>query len=477
MEFDLQKKHCYYFNELAKIPHGSRNEKAISDYIVRFAQEHGLSWIQDSVYNVVVDKPGTEGYENSETVLMQAHLDMVCEKNKDSDHDFEKDPLDLYVDEDGWLHARGTTLGADDCMGVAYMLAVLDADDLPHPPLSCIFTTMEEIGLLGAAAMTKDMIHGKKMINLDGGGETVTVVSSAGGASVYIACPISYEPTQKNAYILKIRGLLGGHSGGEIHKERGSANIIAARLLKEAQLAGLDIQLVSFNGGLKYNAIPREADVLFVSSDPCEALTALLQEKTEGIQKELEFSDSGFMAVLEPSEADRAIVPQISDRFLNFVFLMPDGMQHKSMAIEGLTAASLNCGVIRTEEDRIMIEDLVRSALMSHTDIMLEKLQVLADLLGLEVNVSERYAGWAYSENSPMRKILEEAAAAHGGILQTEAAHGGLECGIFKGLEPEMDIITYGAIAENAHTPQEKLDLASFDRSYEILCDVLKRCR
>ncbi len=477
MEFDLTKPYCFYFNELSKIPRGSRNEKAVSDYIVSFAKEQGLPYIQDAVYNVIIDKPGTPGYGDAPCVIMQAHLDMVCEKNNDSDHDFTKDPLDLYVDEEGWLHARGTTLGADDGMGVAYMMAILASRDIPHPPVSCVFTTMEEIGLLGASAITKDMVHGKRMINLDGGGETATTVSSAGGASAYMHCPLKFEENTKPAYVLKVRGLLGGHSGAEIHKERGNANKIAARILKEAQLNGLDITLVSFSGGLKYNAIPREADVCFVSSAAKEELEKSLAASAEKIKAELEFSDAGFKAVLETAEASQAIAKEISDRFLNFVFLMPDGFRHKSMAIEGLTAASLNCGVIRTDENEIVIEDLVRSAIASHTDIMLEQLQVLSSLLGIELKVSDRYAGWAYSETSQMRDYLEEAVAEHGGILMKKASHGGLECGIFKGLEPEMDIITFGPIAQNAHTPQERLDLASFDRSYDILCDVLKKCR
>ena len=182
MDFDLNKRHCYYFNEISKIPRGSRNEKAISDYLVSFAKEQGLWYKQDDVYNVIIDKPASEGYENSAPIILQAHIDMVCEKNKDVEHDFEKDPLDLYV-EDGWLKARGTTLGADDGYGVSYMLAILEDKSLKHPPLSCIFTSMEEIGLLGAANLKAEDLHGKKLINLDGGGEIRTTVSSAGGAT------------------------------------------------------------------------------------------------------------------------------------------------------------------------------------------------------------------------------------------------------------------------------------------------------
>jgi dipeptidase D len=199
MEFDLSKRHCYYFNEIAKIPHGSRNEKALSDYIVSFAKAHGYAWKQDEVFNVLVDKPASPGYEDCAPVILQAHIDMVNEKNKDSGHDFDKDPLDLYVDEEGWLHARGTTLGADDGSGAAYMLAILDDPDLKHPPIQCNFTTMEEIGLIGASSLKAEDFHGKKLINLDSGGEVETTVSSAGGARAQIICRLQKEAKEAGA--------------------------------------------------------------------------------------------------------------------------------------------------------------------------------------------------------------------------------------------------------------------------------------
>ncbi|HAE17393.1 MAG TPA: aminoacyl-histidine dipeptidase, partial [Erysipelotrichaceae bacterium] len=214
MEFDLNKRHCYWFDALAQIPRGSGNEKAASDFIVQFAKDHGLTYKQDHVWNVIVDKPASPGNEDAQPLIMQAHLDVVCEKNKDVEHDFTKDPLDLYVDEEGWLHARGTTLGCDDGFGVSYMLAVLEDETLPHPPLSCMFTTMEEIGLLGARELKKEDIHGKRLINLDSGGETKTSVSSAGGCTAVITRTLECEDNADPTYMLGVRGLLGGHSGG-----------------------------------------------------------------------------------------------------------------------------------------------------------------------------------------------------------------------------------------------------------------------
>ena len=478
MEFDLSKRHCYYFNEIAKIPHGSRNEKALSDYIVSFAKVHGYAWKQDEVFNVLVDKPASPGYEECAPVILQAHIDMVNEKNKDSGHDFDKDPLDLYVDEEGWLHARGTTLGADDGSGAAYMLAILDDPDLKHPPIQCIFTTMEEIGLIGASSLKAEDFHGKKLINLDSGGEVETTVSSAGGARAQIICRLQKEANDLLAYTFGIRGLLGGHSGGLIHLERGNSNILAARILKEMKLNGIDFCLVRFNGGLKYNAIPREADVTFVSSAPYEEIEASIRKTEAAIKEELEFSDPGFRVELEESGSEECrITGEISGHIVDYMYLMPNGLMHRSLKLDGLTVSSLNAGVVITEDDRFIIEDLIRSAITSHTDTLISQLELLGSVYGFEVCIGERYSGWNFSANSELREVLRDVLAKRGKQLIERATHGGLETGVFKGLIPDMDIITYGPIAEGEHTPDEKLDLASFDRSYEILTEVLENCR
>ena len=476
MEFDLSKRFNYYFNEISKIPRGSKNEKAISDYLVSFAENHGLACKQDDILNVIITKPASCGYEDAEPVMMQAHIDMVCEKNKDVVHDFEKDPLDLYV-EDGWLKARGTTLGADDGYGVAYMLSILEDDSLKHPKLTCFFTVSEEIGLIGASHLKKEDLCGKRYINLDSGNETETVVSSAGGSRAVIHCPIIRTKTGKPAYELSIRGLKGGHSGGLIHMELGNANIIAGRILKEMQNSGIDVQLVSFEGGLKYNAIPREADIVFVSDSAADDIFEACRKSTEDIKTELEFSDENFFTMCVETEAGECIEKEYSDRFIQYLFLMPNGFMHKSMAIENLTVASLNAGVINTLENEIIIQDLIRSALASHTDELIAKLEELGRLLGMTVTVGARYGGWSYSKNSEMRSILRQVLEENGQELTEKASHGGLECGIFKSLDPDLDIITYAPLSEGAHTPDEKMDLASFERSYANLCRVLELCR
>ncbi|MBQ6655320.1 MAG: beta-Ala-His dipeptidase [Erysipelotrichaceae bacterium] len=476
MEFDLGKRHCYWFNELCRIPHGSRNEKQLSDFIVRFAEEHGLPWKQDEVYNVIIEKEASEGYEDSEPLILQAHMDMVCEANGDCPHDFLKDGLQLYV-EDGLLKARGTTLGADDGTGVAYMLAILEDDTLCHPRLSCIFTTMEEIGLLGASALKPEDIKSHRMVSLDGGGECHTLLSSAGGGTAIVSRKLSHESNDDPCLQLQVRGLLGGHSGGDIHLEKGNANKIVARMIREAEMAGFDIRLVCFNGGMKDNAIPREAAAVVSFRADKEKLTEFFRKKEKEIWKELEFSDSGFSLEISETESSRKLTAEDSRSFIDLLYLFPNGFRNRSMVIEGLTTASLNLGVVRTADDSAEIDALIRAALDSQADDLLNQVEVLSTLLGWQFRVVGKYPGWSYSEVSPMRDIFRKVCENNGRQLEISAAHGGCECGVFKGLDPKIDIINFGPITRYIHTPDEELDLASFDRSYKLLCEIIRECR
>ncbi len=477
MDFDLNKRYCYYFNEISKIPHGSRNEKALSDYICAFAEKHGLKFRQDHVWNVMIDKPASKGFENSEPVILQAHMDMVCEKNNDVEHDFEKDPLDLYV-EDGWLKARGTTLGGDDGHGVAYMLAILEDPSIAHPPLECIFTVQEEIGLLGMAELRAEDLHGHRYISLDGGGLNVTETSCAGAVSPKIIQKIEWEPCDQPEYELAVTGLQGGHSGSLIHLERGNANIIAGRILKEAETAGSDITLTYMQGGLKENALPRESIFRFVSDTPADTLNEIIGNSIQDIKDELQFSDAGVaISLTAKGNAARRFPKTISDRLINYIFLMPHGFLHRSMAVENLTTASLNLGVISTQDDTVVFEIMARAAENSQRFDICRKLQTLADVLELECDMPEGYPGWAYTPESELRQIMKNVLERHGLTYVEEATHGGLECGIVKGLDPKMDIITFGPVNLDIHCPDERLNLQSFDDGWEILLDILNDCR
>jgi dipeptidase D len=477
MEFDLNKKYCYYFKQISDIPRGSRNEKAISDYVVEFAKKHNYRYIQDDVYNVIVYRPASKGYEDSEPIILQAHMDMVCEKNKDVEHDFEKDPLDLYV-EDGWLKARGTTLGADDGQGVAYMLAILDDENIEAPALECAFTVMEEIGLFGAIALKKEYFSAKRYINLDSGGEIETAVTSSGGARALIKKDLHYEDNGRPSYRLEIRGLKGGHSASCIHLELGNAIILAARALEELRTQFDDIRIADFNGGMKFNAIPREADISFSTDADPKKLMKAAEQIFRNIAQELQYSDEGFSGkIISTDILPKVVTQKETADILKFMYVMPNGFQHKSMAIEGLTVASLNAGVIFIENGQLVINDLIRSAISSHGDIMIHQLETLCPLFGFRFEVHDRYYGWDYTKDSKMRQIMTQVLKERGIDLKERATHGGLECGIFKGLIPDLDIITLGPISKGEHTPDERLDLASFDRAYGDLLEVLKRSK
>ncbi len=477
ISFDLSKPQCYWFNEICKIPHPSRHEKQISDFIVEFAKERGLYWKQDHVWNVIVEKPASPGYEDAAPLILQAHIDMVPAKTLGYEHNFETDPLQLYVDDEGFLHAKNTTLGADDGHGVAYMLSILDDDELPHPYLQCYFTTMEEIGLLGAMELDSADVKADRMINLDGGGETGTGISAAGGCTVYIRQKLEWEENTAPCYRLDITGLTGGHSGGQIHLEKGNAIVIASRVIEEAKMKGMDFRLISFTGGEKDNAIPRLAAIEFASDTPAEVIAEYFAESEKNIKTELEFSDGGITVTCTPIEkTDKVIRKDLGNAVVDYAYLMPNGFQHKSMVIEGLTVTSLNLGVATTNDQEILLDILIRSAMDSAADDLCGRLNVLAKYLGVEYEVPMRYSGWNYEPVSAMRELLRKVEAAHGNELKERAGHGGNECGVFKALNPKMDIITFGPKGSGGHTPEEKLDLASFDRSYEMLKELVSAC-
>ena len=396
-------------------------------------------------------------------------MDMVCEKNNDCDHDFDKDPLDLYI-EDGFLKARGTTLGADDGVAVAYMLSILEDDTLKHPALECVFTVQEEVGLFGASHLKKEYFKATRMIGLDGGGEVETCISSSGGCRVALTRPVKIVENTKACYRLEVKGLLGGHSGGCIHLERGNANKIAFRILNEMIREGLDIQLVDVVGGLKENAIPRECVVVFASQSSLETLKSVNQRVLEALKEELEFSDAGIETTVEnETPRNHAMCPHCSKDIIKMMYLLPSGFKAKSMAIEGLTTVSLNMGVVRVENEALNVYFSIRSPMKSAIDDLYVTIDEIASLFGATIERGAEYPGWNYDQSSFMRHSLAKFLETKGQTLVEQAAHGGLETGILKGLLPDLDIITFGPIAFDCHTPDERLDVASFERTYTTL--------
>lgn len=473
MKIPHNKKCSYYFEEICKYPHGSYNEKPLSDYIVQFAKERNLKYIQDEMYNVVVYKNATPGFESAPAVLLQAHIDMVPEKNADSTHDFLTDPIDIRL-EDGFVKANNTTLGADDGHGVSYMLALLDENDYNHPAIECAFTVQEEVGLFGAANLKKEYFNAKNYICLDGGGEYKTLISSAGGQRVEIKKDYTKEEVTTTVYSLKIRGLKGGHSGGNIDQELGNSNKLAGRILYHLQKS-VDLQLVSINGGLQDNAIPRECDVVFASSE--SIVEDIVRTQEQLIKTLLEFSDEGFFVELASSNKTvSAYSVEDSKKIIKLLYLLPNGLLSKSMKIPGLTLTSLNLGIVKTVENTVEFNFSLRSAINESIEEMAHSLEELCSLFDASILFDAYYPGWNYKEENSLRDTLFEVfKEQYGYDMDTVAAHGGCECGIFSTLLDPINVISYGPICDFIHTPDERMDHASFERCYDVLKSLLSK--
>lgn len=473
MTFDLSKPYCYYFNEICKIPHGSGNEKQLSDWLVAFAKERGFDVVQDELGNVVIYAPAAPGYEDHPGVILQAHMDMICEKVPGSTHDFTKDPLELYVD-GTHLRARGTTLGGDDGMGVAYMLAVLDDKTLGRPALECCFTVQEEVGLIGALALKKEWFHFRRLINFDGAGEVRTYMSMGGGLRTTVHKPLTWAEDTAPAYAIHISGLLGGHPGKYIDTERANADKLAARLLYRFQLEGAALRLGDFHGGTG-SVITDSAEVVFTSALPAEKLNATLEAVQKEIAEEYEFSDPDIQIVMEPAACTRTIPAATSDEIVKMLYLMPFGLKARSMAIKDLPIASINLGSVKVGEEELVAVLSPRSALDSWLYELARQVELIASLFGATVVRDRYYPGWKYEKESPLREIMKDVFQKHfGKPLACLAGHGGNECGVFKKMYPDMDIVTSGSIYVLNHTPEEYLDLESFDRTYGFLLDFLR---
>ncbi len=468
-----EKPHHKYFEEISAIPRASFKEEKIADYLVAFAESHGFKYKRDEAHNVIIYKPASAGYEDHGAVILQAHTDMVCEKNADCDHNFDTDPLDLYI-EDGFLKARGTTLGCDDGFGCAYMLAMLEMD-LPHPALECAFTSAEEVGLVGAFALKPEDFAAKRYINLDfGGGGTGTCTTSAGGEMIGLRKPVEFEACEAPAYRLFVTGLKGGHSGTCINQELGNALKVCARILKEIS-GSCDLRLVKLDGGLKNNAIPRECEAVFASDAKEEVIRAAFDKMTAQIENELRYLDPEFTATLEKAEGGLAICEETSAEIVDIMYLLPTGLRHRSLQIENLPTASENLASVRSGEDYVEFQYSLRAEKMSYRDQMEKELCILAGMYDMSIDVYSKFPSWEFNPNSEMREILAKVFKEEKNAeLELLATHGGLECGVFCDMIPGLDVVTMGPAAEGAHTPKEKLDLASFDQMFGVLAAFLK---
>lgn len=470
-----------YFEEICSIPHGSHDTKKISDYLKKFAEDRKLTCYQDNDNNIIITKEATKGYENSEPIILQGHMDMVCEKTPESTIDFKKDGLDIYVDGD-WIKARGTTLGGDNGIAVAMSLAILDSDEYEHPRLEFIATVDEEVGLLGAASIDVSKLTAKKFINIDSEEEGIFTVSCAGGVTVENTLPITYKESEGIKANLKVSGLLGGHSGIEINKERANANVLLGRALN-ILADKYDILLIDANGGSKDNAITKlsEANILFVGAtkQQLDEAKTVIADFSNIVAHEFKVTDPDIMIELsaenDSSANTKAFDEDSTRRVITYLILTPYGVQHMSKEIHGLVETSLNIGVLKTEENKVSTVYAVRSSSDSRRDMMVEKLKVLTKYLGGKTELSGAYPGWEYMADS---KLREQAASVfekiYGHKPKIEAIHAGLECGLFAGKISGLDCISIGPDMDGVHTPDERLSISSTERTFNLLVEILK---
>lgn len=470
----------HYFEEISKIPRGSGNEEEISNYLVTFAKGLGLEVIQDKALNIIIKKPASKGYENSPTVIIQGHLDMVCEKNKDTIHDFLKDPIELVVKGD-YIYANGTTLGADDGIAVAYAMALLEDNTIEHPALEVLLTTDEETGMTGAMAVSKENIKGKILINIDTEEEGYLLVSCAGGIRTKSSIKIEKDSiNEEKLFTVSIRGLKGGHSGTEINKWRGNSNKLIGRFLMECY-EKIDISLVSIEGGSKNNAIPREADcIIAVKECEKEKLFKLIEEWNEIFKKELEAQDEGVtLSITDNNEEIKTkFTKETTEKVIKLLYLYPNGVNTMSVNIEDLTESSTNLGIVKTTEEYVEFDSAVRSSVMTLRDDIVRKIKEITKLVGGEFESNAGYPAWEYKKESKIRDICQKVYKDMTGKEPiVYAIHAGVECGLFEERLGNLDMISFGPDIRDAHTPNENLSISSTENVWYYLLEVLKNIK
>lgn len=469
----------HFFEELAAIPHGSGNTKAISDYCVHFAQERGLAYGQDDLNNVIIIKEATKGYETAPAVILQGHLDMVCEKEPDCTLDMSKEGLRLATDGE-WIWAEGTTLGADNGIAVAMALALLDSKDLPHPRVEIVLTSDEEIGLLGATGLQTDMLQGRYMINADSENEGILTISCAGGIRANCHIPVEREMTYGRLCRVNIKGITGGHSGIKIINGGANANVLMGRLLYGLSRE-MALRIVELFGGMADNAIAAvcEAQIL-VPEEEVERFCAIVTSYAEVFCAEFGTTDPELTVetALEPSAEVPALTLAASGRVTSALMILPNGVQTMSHHIPGLVQTSLNLGVLRLEEHQAVASFSVRSSVATEKAMLCNRIDCLSVALGGETTFAGDYPGWEYKPDSKLRELVADVYENQTGKKAViEAIHAGLECGIFAGKLPGLDCVSIGPDMEHIHSPQERLNVESTERTWKLICEVLARAK
>lgn len=466
----------HYFEEITKIPHGSGNVEQISNYLADFARERGLFCIQDELKNIIIIKEAAPGYEKEPPVILQGHMDMVAVKKPDCDIDMKTEGLRVAVCEDK-IYAEGTSLGGDDGIAVAYALALLDGKNLRHPRLEVIITVDEEVGMDGARGIDLSMLTGNRMINLDSEEEGIFLTSCAGGARVHCNLELTAVERDGEAVEVILGGLLGGHSGGEIHKERGNSNCLFGRLLYRLTRK-LSVGLAEAEGGLADNAIPRETRAtLVISKKDSGAFVDIVRETEEEIRGELASKDSDFYISLGESREGSfvCVTAEDTERAAAFLSALPNGVQAMSADMPGLVETSLNLGILKYEGGNLLAEFSVRSSVESAKKALIDKVRAVTELAEGSIEVTGDYPGWKYRKDSPLRdKMTAVYEKMYGRAPKVEAIHAGLECGILGSKIPDLDCVSIGPDMKDIHTTEETLSIASTGRVWEYLVRLLE---
>ena len=462
----------HYFEEICAIPHGSGNMDKIAEYCVNFAKKHGLRYEHDEANNVIIYKDGTKA---GKPVILQGHIDMVCQKTPESNINFETDGLDICVEGD-YISANGTTLGADNGIAVAMIFAILESDALVHPLIEAVFTTDEEIGMIGAGKLDCTKLSGKRMINIDSESFDLLTVSCAGGSDCKILMPVKRTKACGKKVSITLKGLKGGHSGVEIDKGRVNANVLAGRILNYAKKL-CDFDIISINGGDKGNAITPVCNMELVVNET-EEFISKIEDYFALVKKEISERERGVAISIRVEEEGNfdAIDKESKEKLIYVLLTAPNGVVEMSAEIENLVETSLNLGVLRTEEDKIVLHFALRSNKQTAMDFLEERLTLLASYNGCDVEVSGHYPPWEYKENSALQELYIKTYKEHFGKEPTVIAiHAGLECGMFASRIDDFDCISIGPDMYEIHTVNERLSVSSTKLIFELLVDILSK--
>lgn len=470
----------YYFEKLCAVPHGSGNTKEISDLCVGFARELGLKYRQEACNNLIIWKDGSCGYENAAPVILQGHIDMVCAKTEDCAKDMTRDGLDVRTDGE-WVWADKTSLGGDNGIAVAMILAILSDETLPHPPIEAVFTVDEEVGMDGAFALDCSDLKGRKLLNLDSEEEGVFTVSCAGGARLDCTLAAAREAlgADDQGYRVTISGLKGGHSGVNINQGRGNANCLMARTLYSAMEKCPSLRVHALEGGQFDNVICLRNDALVaLSASDAPAFEAFISEFDATLKNEYAVTDGGISLTCEKAGVTTAVSERETSRILHVLLALPQGVQEMSADFPGLVQTSLNLGVMHMDETGLRFSYSVRSCIASQKQMLIQRVKSIVEYTGGTVGERSSYPGWQYDRDSALRKqvqaVYRDLTGCDGRI---EATHGGLECGLFIEKIPGLDALSMGPELHDVHSVEEKLNVASTERVYRLVCEVLARSK